>query len=125
MRFYGEVQGEVMLVSVPLDLLFLHEVISKQTVRCWLTAKAWQALSSQNIREGDTIRARGMITQCSKTGGILEVEVWNLEKVEDFDEQLYRAGLGAVPDTTGGLSVEEYIRRMRDETDQRNHPVDS
>jgi hypothetical protein len=116
-RSYGEVQGIVhaFFKETERPYLKIRELSSKQLVNCYFQKELYQSAVEVLADPDAVIFVEGWTSESADTGLVSEIDVTDFRLAPEFDEDLYRRGIGGMPDFTGDIDTTDYIREVRGE----------
>jgi hypothetical protein len=106
----GSVVGRLDLISVHTTPRFnVYEALTKRAVVCRFDPSELEAVTSAL---GQRVAVTGIVNR-NLNGDPIRVEQPNIRVLHDEGEVSIRDLIGLVPDLTGGLTPEEYVRMLR------------
>lgn len=116
-RAYGEVQGIVhaFFKEAERPYLKIRELSTQQLVNCFFPPHLYRNAVEVLADASAVVFVEGWTTASVETGLVMEIDVTDFRLAPEFKEEIYRGGLGTMPDFTGDLETTIYIREMRDE----------
>ncbi|WP_395642395.1 hypothetical protein [Rudaea sp.] len=114
---YGEIQGTVNAFfkehSPP--YLRVRELATGVLVNCYFRPEMYQTAVELLEDRDAVVFVEGWIKEDAATGHTREIRVQDFRPAPEFDPNLYRRMLGALPDYTGASSSEDFVRSWRDD----------
>jgi hypothetical protein len=115
-RSWGEIQGFVhsFFKEVSRPYFKIRELGSRRLVNCYFKPEMYRAAVEVLTDPESVVYVEGWVHEDAETGFATHVEVSDFRLAPDFSLEVYRAGLGSLPDYTGSLSTAEHIATLRD-----------
>jgi hypothetical protein len=115
-RSWGEIQGVVhsFFKEVAKPYFKIRELGSRQLVNCYFKPEMYRAAVEVLTDPQSVVYVEGWAHESAETGFATDIDVSDFRLAPDFSLEVYRAGLGSLPDYTGGLSTAEHIATLRD-----------
>ena len=116
-RSYGEVQGIVHAFFKETDRPYLkiRELSTRELVNCYFPPQLYRNAVEVLADPEAVVFVVGWTTEDVESGRVTEIEVTDFRLAPEFSEELYRQGLGSIPDFTGVQETTDYIREVRGE----------
>ena len=114
---YGEVQGTVNAFfkehSPP--YLRIRELSTGELVKCYFRPEMYKTAVELLAERDAVIFVEGWLKEDAASAQIREIRVEDFRPAPEFDAGLYQRMLGALPDYTGALDSEDFVRTWRDQ----------
>lgn len=114
---YGEVQGVIhaFFKDMPKPYLSIRELSTGELVKCYFRPEMYQAAVELLEDQDAVVFVEGWLKEDATSGNTKEIAAEDFRPAPVFDEKVFQALLGSIPDYTGDKSSEDTVRDARGE----------
>lgn len=112
---FGEIQGVIhaFFKDAPKPYLSIRELSTSELVKCYFRPDMYQTAVELLEDRDAVIFVEGWLKEDAATRQTREIAVEDFRPAPIFDEKGYQALLGTIPDYTGDMSSEAFVRSVR------------